>query len=85
MRIVWYMARYHEIKISDASVLRILKRHGISRLPKNVGRRKVHTKRYQKQVPSHRIQVDVKFLKFIDKSKRAVNAINIQRSMMQPE
>jgi hypothetical protein len=32
----------------------------------------IHTKRQQKQVPGHQIQVDVKFLKFIDKSRRAV-------------
>jgi transposase InsO family protein len=72
VRIVWYMARYHGIKISDASVYRTLCRHGVNRLPRNVGLRKIHTKRYQKQVPGHQIQVDVKFLKFIDKSKRAV-------------
>jgi len=72
IRIVWYMARYHGIKISDSSVSRILKRHGMGRLPGHVGRRKIHTKRYQKQVPGHQIQVDVKFLKFIDKRKRAV-------------
>ena len=72
IRIVWYMARYHGIKISDASVYRTLCRHGVNRLPRNVGLRKIHTKRYQKQVPGHQIQVDVKFLKFIDKSKRAV-------------
>jgi len=72
IRIVWYMARYHGIKICDASVYRILCRHGINRLPRNIGLRKIHTKRYQKQVPGHQIQVDVKFLKFIDKSKRSV-------------
>jgi len=72
IRIVWYMARYHGIKISDASVYRTLCRHSVNRLPRNVGLRKIHTKRYQKQVPGHQIQVDVKFLKFIDKSKRAV-------------
>ena len=27
MRIVWYLARYHDIKISDAGVYRVLKRH----------------------------------------------------------
>ena len=30
--------------------------------------RKIHTKRYNKQVPGHQIQMDVKFLTFIDKS-----------------
>ena len=48
------MARYHGIKISDASVYRTLCRHGVNRLPRNVGLRKV------------------KFLKFIDKSRRSV-------------
>ena len=66
------MARYHGIGISDASVYRTLCRHDVNRLPRNVGRRKIHTKRYQKQVPGHQIQVDVKFLKFIDKSRKAV-------------
>ena len=64
MRIVWYLARYHDIKISDAGVYRVLKRHGLSRLPSKVGRRAVHTKRYEKKVPGHHIQVDVKFLSF---------------------
>lgn len=61
VRIVWYLARYHEIKISDASVYRILCRHSLNRLPRNVGRRKVHTKRYEKQVPGHHIQVVYSF------------------------
>ena len=64
MRIMWYMARYHDIRISDATITRILKRHGVSRLPRNVGRRNIHTKRYEKQVPGHHIQMDVKFLIF---------------------
>ncbi len=72
IRIVWYMDRYHKMKISEASVSRILKRNGVNRLPKNMGRRKIHTKRYQKQVPGHQIQVDVKFLKFIDNNRRTV-------------
>jgi len=36
----------------------------MSRLPKKVGRRAVHTRRYAKRVPGHHIQVDVKFLSF---------------------
>lgn len=31
MRIVWYLARYHDIKISDATVSRMLKRNGVNR------------------------------------------------------
>lgn len=68
IRIVWYLARYHGIRISDASVYRILKRNGVSRLPRGTRMRKVHTKRYNKQVPGHHIQMDVKFLTF--KGKR---------------
>ena len=64
IRIVWYLARYHGIRISDASVYRILKRNGVSRLPRGTRMRKVHTKRYNKQVPGHHIQMDVKFLTF---------------------
>ncbi len=67
-RIMWYMARYHQMRVSDATIYRVLKRHGLSRLPGKVGRRKVHTKRYSKQVPGHHIQMDVKFLIFKDKS-----------------
>lgn len=62
VRIMWYLQRYHDIKLCDAGVYRILKRHGLNRLPRNVGRRAVHTARYAKQVPGHHIQVDVKFL-----------------------
>jgi len=62
------LARYHGIKISDAGVYRILKRNGLNRLPRGTRMRKLHTTRYQKQVPGHHIQVDVKFLTF--KGKR---------------
>ncbi|MCP4318179.1 MAG: IS481 family transposase [Hyphomicrobiales bacterium] len=68
MRIVWYLERYHGIKISDATVSRMLKRNGVNRLPRGTRLRKVHTKRYNKQVLGHHIQMDVKFLKF--KGKR---------------
>lgn len=64
IRIVWYLARYHDIKISEAGVSRILRRNGVSRLPRGTRMRKIHTKRYNKQVPGHHIQMDVKFLTF---------------------
>ena len=72
IRIVWYLARYHDIKISDAGVYRILKRNSVNRLPRGTRLRKVHTIRYQKQVPGHQIQVDVKFLTFKDKDDKAI-------------
>jgi transposase len=67
IRIVWYLARYHGIKISDAGVTRILRRNGVGRLPRGTRMRKIHTKRYNKQVPGHHIQMDVKFLTFTGK------------------
>jgi transposase InsO family protein len=61
-RITWYLERYHGITTSCSSVYRTLVRNGVSRLPKKVGRRAIHTRRYAKKVPGHHIQVDVKFL-----------------------
>jgi transposase InsO family protein len=63
-RIAWFLERYHGIKISPAGVWHVLKRNGMNRLPRNAKKRTVQTKRYEKQVPGHHIQVDVKFLKF---------------------
>jgi transposase InsO family protein len=68
IRIVWYLERYHGIRISDAGVYRILKRNGLNRLPGGTRVRKIHTQRYNKQVPGHHIQMDVKFLSFIGKN-----------------
>jgi len=65
IRIMWYLERYHGIKLSDAGIYRILKRNGLNRLPSGTRVRKIHTKRYNKQVPGHHIQMDVKFLTFI--------------------
>jgi transposase InsO family protein len=61
-RITWYLARYHSTNVSCASVYRTLARHGVSRLPRQSGRRAVHTHRYAKTVPGHHIQADVKIL-----------------------
>ena len=72
MRIVWYLERYHDIKISNATVSRILRRHGLNRLPRGTRMRKVHTKRYLKRVPGHHIQMDVKFLTFIGNKEEKV-------------
>ena len=44
-----------------------MKRNGTNRLPENAKKRTVQThlyKRYEKQVPGHYVQVDVKFLNF---------------------
>ena len=72
MRIMWYMARYHQMRVSDATIYRVLKRHGVNRLPGKLGRRKVHTKRYNKRAPGHHIQMDVKFLIFKNKNGKKI-------------
>jgi transposase len=72
MRIVWYLERYHGIRISDAGVYRILCRNGLNRLPTGTRVRKVHMNRYNKQVPGHHIQIDVKFPTFDEKDGKIV-------------
>ena len=72
IRIVWYLERYHGMKISDAGVYRVLRRNGLNRLPRRVGRRAVHTHRYAKQVPGHHVQVDVTFLTLKGKDGRNI-------------
>lgn len=71
-RITWYLERYHDIKTSESSVTRILKKEGLNRLPKTASRRTVHTKRYAKKVPGHQVQVDVKFATFEDSSAKKI-------------
>ncbi|WP_051908629.1 IS481 family transposase [Candidatus Odyssella acanthamoebae] len=62
-RISWYLMRYHNIKVSSSGVYSVLKRNSLNRLPANQRKRSLKAfKRYEKQVPGHRIQVDVKFL-----------------------
>jgi transposase InsO family protein len=63
-KIARYLKRYHDVQISDSGVWRILKRLGLNRLPasqryKPKDRR---WKRYEKQLPGHHVQIDVKFI-----------------------
>ena len=63
-KIAMYLKRYHDIQISPSGVWRILKRLDMSRLPSSQ-RYKRHTdrwKRYEKPLPGHRVQIDVKFI-----------------------
>jgi transposase InsO family protein len=63
-KIAMYLARYHDIAISPSGVWRILKRLDLNRLPASQ-RYKRHDrrwKRYEKQQPGHRVQIDVKFI-----------------------
>jgi len=66
LRIMYYLDRYHGIKVSESTVSRVLKAHGLNRLPKTAPKRTLYTKRYAKKVPGHHVQVDVKFLTLRD-------------------
>jgi DNA-binding PadR family transcriptional regulator len=59
-----YLARYHEVAVSPSGVWRILKRLEMNRLPSSqrYKRNDRRWKRYEKQLPGHRVQVDVKFI-----------------------
>jgi transposase InsO family protein len=72
--IAWYLLRYHDIRISPGAVRNVLVRNGMNRLPENAKRSKrvQFWQRYEKQVPGHHIQVDVKFLNFTDRSGKRV-------------
>ena len=72
IRIMYYLKRYHDIQISESTVSRVLRAHNVSRLPKTAPKRAMHPKRYVKSVPGHHVQVDVKFLKFMDQQGRTV-------------
>ena len=71
-RIASYLKRYHQISIASSSVQRILVKHNMNRLPANQKHRehKKRWKRYEKQQPGHRLQVDLKFLECIPGSKK---------------
>ncbi|MFG1755893.1 IS481 family transposase [Streptosporangium sandarakinum] len=63
-KIAMYLKRYHDVTISKSGVWRILKRLDMGRLPASQ-RYKRHDrrwKRYEKQLPGHRVQIDVKFI-----------------------
>lgn len=72
LRIAFYLERYHGIKLSESTVTRVLRTHGVNKLPKSAPKRAVHSKRYAKTVPGHHVQVDVKFLRLTDQSGQTV-------------
>src|SRR5215471_13130271 len=72
LRIRYYLERYHGIQISESTVSRVLKAHGVNRLPKTAPKRALHTQRYAKTVPGHHVQVDVKFLQLKNAEGKSV-------------
>jgi transposase InsO family protein len=71
-KIAMYLKRYHDVVISPSGVWRILKRLGMSRLPvsQRYRRHVDRWKRYEKPLPGHRVQVDVKFIAPLAGSRR---------------
>lgn len=71
-KISMYLRRYHDVVVSPSGVWRILKRLGMSRLPTSQRyRRHVDRwKRYERPLPGHRVQVDVKFIAPLAGSRR---------------
>lgn len=71
-RISWYLERYHGIKISSSAVRNVLIRNGVNVLPRNQRKRTIASRyiRYEKKIPGHRIQIDVKFLDFVQDKKK---------------
>ena len=63
-KISMYLRRYHDVAISPSGVWRILKRLDMSRFPasQRYKRQTERWKRYEKPLPGHRVQVDVKFI-----------------------
>lgn len=61
---MWHLQRYHDIKVSRNGCYNVLVRNKLNRLPDNIPKRsRSKFKRYEKRVPSHHVQIDVKFLK----------------------
>jgi transposase InsO family protein len=71
-KIAMYLKRYHDVQVSPSGVWRILKRLDMNRLPASQRyRRHVDRwKRYEKPLPGHRVQIDVKFIAPLKGSRR---------------
>lgn len=63
-KIAMYLKRYHDVSISHSGVWRILKRLELNRLPASQRYKRLDKrwKRYEKQLPGHQVQIDVKFI-----------------------
>jgi transposase len=71
-KIADYLQRFHGVPLAPSSVHRLLVKHGMRRLPANQKHRphRLRWQRYEKPQPSHRLQLDVKFLERIPGTKK---------------
>ena len=70
-KIAMSLKRYHELVVSTSSVWRILRRLGLSRLPASQRHVPYHKRwqRYEKPEPGHHVQIDVKFIAPLKRSR----------------
>jgi transposase len=63
-KISMYLQRYHDVSVSRSGVWRILERLGMNRLPASQRYKRLDKRwqRYEKQLPGHQVQIDVKFI-----------------------
>jgi transposase InsO family protein len=63
-KIKMYLRRYHGMTLSSPTIWRILKQAAVNRLPTSMRYRphRERFKRYEKPLPGHQLQIDVKFL-----------------------
>lgn len=66
MQLACYLKCHHNIAVSNSGVYSVLCRSGLNRLASNYRKRSIVSTRYEKQVPGHHVQADVKFLHFTD-------------------
>jgi transposase InsO family protein len=71
-KISMYLKRYHDIQISHSGVWRVLKRLDLNRLPASQRYKRHHRRwqRYEKPLPGHQVQLDVKFIAPLPRSRR---------------
>jgi hypothetical protein len=74
-KIAMYLKRYHDVSISSSGVWRILRRLDLNRLPASQRYKRTDRKwkRYEKPMPGHAVQVDVKFIAPLPGSSRKKN------------
>jgi transposase InsO family protein len=84
-KIAMYLKRYHDVQISNSGVWRILKRLELNRLPvsQRYQRHDRRWKRYEKQLPGHRVQIDVKFIEPIQAAAQATKGPQRRRKFYQ--
>ena len=71
-KIAMYLKRCHDVDISKSGIWRILKRLDMSRLPTSQRYKRLDKRwqRYEKQLPGHQVQIDVKFIEPIKGAPR---------------